>query len=103
MAKIAAFEEQWFAGDPRERVGKTVTEVQLRRMPAPLAEFPVCVAANTRLLLRFWLDGDGGGSKTVIEPAARVGGAAQVNEDRDFEKVGAIDYYWHGCNHPAGQ
>lgn len=70
-----------------ERVGEAVAKVQPRWMPAAHTEVPIGLAAESRVFLRHWLDGDVGDLEEIIEPAAGDRVAARVGDDRRLERI----------------
>jgi hypothetical protein len=81
VPKISTDEQQRFTGGLRQRVGKTIAEIQLGRMSAAFAEIPISLSSKPGLTFRDRLDAQACHSEQVIKAAAGDGIAAAMYDD----------------------
>ena len=70
MPEVVAFPEQWLPCVERQRVGKTIAEVQAGTMAASLSEVCVGPAGQTGLVLGHGLDNKLRFRKQLVEASA---------------------------------
>jgi hypothetical protein len=86
--EIIALEEQRLTGRSCERVGKTITKIQLSGMSAAFSKITIGLARNSRLNLGHWLNDYLCFLDKIVKTPAGDGIPASVDNERGFDKVG---------------
>jgi hypothetical protein len=88
VREVSALEQQWLARDPRQRVGKAISEIQPRRMPASFAKIPIRLPRDPCLHLRDRLDFKLRLSHEIIKAPAGNRVVTGVDDNRCFDEIG---------------
>lgn len=82
VPEIPSLEKEGFTHRLGQCVSETIPEIQLGRMPAPLAKIPVSLAGGQRLLCSDCLNRERSFAKEIVEPPARHWVPASIDYSR---------------------
>jgi hypothetical protein len=84
--KVLTNKEQGLVEFRRQRVGKAVTKIELRRVPTAAAEATVCVVGDHDLAKSNWLDGYTKASDQIIKGRAKERTWVSIHRDCGFQQ-----------------
>ena len=85
--KVLTDKEQGLVEFPRQRIGETVTKIELRRVPTAAAKSPVRFSGDHDLAKSNWLDGYTKASDQIIKGRAQDRAWVPIHRDCGFKQV----------------